>query len=484
MTKKNILLGEFLVERGVITDEQLRLALQYQHENGFRLGHALIELGFISERKMIQALSEQLGVQYVNLPSYRLDEDALELVPPEMARNLLALPLFRIQNRLTVAMSNPLDIFAIDALTRATKMKIEPVVSFEQEIKSALDKYYSPENALSLPDGTLARADADEVTVVSHKQEKDNLILAIRALLEKLARQQAIRAYIIGSKLRVELPSHYEDWEIPAQLEAQNFTRLLCNLADDIDPHNRKTTHHCIETLFEGKPVRFHLLSGHTTLSQLLTIFVQMERKIKMPTPSFGDAPEIFYQHLARQAGIHLICAWEAGVLDQIYYFLWRQVCSIARYPISIETRPSVLVPDTCQLVCTNTSEQLTSLRFAAHSRADYIFLKDIVEPESLNYLAFTSLQDRTIIFAQTTARPWLVHRSLLAANNNKLFTRQIRTIYLTCSLDLIRSAANSKTFTAYPTIHDKNGASSDKNSTVGYLWQSEADRERKNRND
>ncbi|MFQ5632450.1 MAG: hypothetical protein ACE5I1_27080, partial [bacterium] len=138
------------------------------------------------------------------------------------------------------------------------------------------------------------------------------------------------------------------------------------------------------------------------------------------------------------------------------------------------------LIPDSCQLVCTNTSEQLSALRFAGHSRADYIFVKDIVEPESLNNLAFTASQDRTIIFAQTTSHPWQVHRSLLAADKYNLFAKQIRTIYLFSSLELIKSATHSENITTFPSLQNDSGAATENNYTVGYLWQHQADRQHK----
>ena len=107
MARKSFLLGDFLVEQGIITREQLREALKYHHEKGIRLGRALIELGFVSEDQIIRALSEQLNVQYVKLKTYKVDPEVLRLISPEIAWNYLALPLFRIRERLTVAMVNP-----------------------------------------------------------------------------------------------------------------------------------------------------------------------------------------------------------------------------------------------------------------------------------------------------------------------------------------------------------------------------------------
>ena len=142
MGKKNVLLGDFLVEQGLITEEQLKKALKHQQKAGKLLGRSLIDLGFIGEEELIKALSEQLGVQYVSLRNYQVDPKVIKLVPEELARTYQVVPLFAIENDLTVAMANPLDVLAIDALSRATGMKILPVVCSEEEIREAIEHYY------------------------------------------------------------------------------------------------------------------------------------------------------------------------------------------------------------------------------------------------------------------------------------------------------------------------------------------------------
>jgi len=140
--KKNILLGDFLLEQGLITEEDLRRALKYQKETGKLLGRCLIELGILDEKTLIKALSEQMGVQYVSLKKYKSDPEVIKLIPEDFARTHKVFPLFRIEDKLTVGMVNPLDVITIDRIAQMTNLKVEPVVCHEQDIEEAIQLHY------------------------------------------------------------------------------------------------------------------------------------------------------------------------------------------------------------------------------------------------------------------------------------------------------------------------------------------------------
>ncbi len=143
MAKKNVLLGDFLLEQKLIIEEDLRRALKYHKDTGKLLGRCLIELGIIDEKSLIKAISDQMGVQYVSLKKYKLDPQVLELVPRDFAMSHRVFPLFKIENKLTVGMVNPLDVIAIDRLAHMTKLQIEAVVCHEQDIEDAIETHYN-----------------------------------------------------------------------------------------------------------------------------------------------------------------------------------------------------------------------------------------------------------------------------------------------------------------------------------------------------
>ncbi len=142
MARKHILLGDFLLEQKLINEDQLRRGLKLQKENGKLLGRCLIDLGILNEKTLIKALSEQMGVQYVSLKKYNVDAKVLQLIPEDFARARKVFPLFKIDKNLTVGMANPLDVITIDHLSQSTKLQIEPVICYEQDIEDSINLYY------------------------------------------------------------------------------------------------------------------------------------------------------------------------------------------------------------------------------------------------------------------------------------------------------------------------------------------------------
>src|SRR5882672_9218824 len=137
-------LGDYLVELGFITNEQLDAALKEQKEKGGKLGAILIQLGFLSEDVLLAILGKQSGVSYVSLQEYgNISEEAIKTVPDTIAKNQMLVPIKKEGNLLTIAIADPLNVFATDDLKLLTGCDIRMVVASDNDIKAALDKYYS-----------------------------------------------------------------------------------------------------------------------------------------------------------------------------------------------------------------------------------------------------------------------------------------------------------------------------------------------------
>ena len=134
-------LGNMLVAAGIITQSQLQEALEQQKikvRNGGKglLGRTLMEMGYCTEEDIARVMAEQAGVPYLSLESYTVDETAVGLITPEMARRYHALPLGFDQGRLIVAMMNPNDVIAIDDLRLLTGYDIQPVMVPDSELEA------------------------------------------------------------------------------------------------------------------------------------------------------------------------------------------------------------------------------------------------------------------------------------------------------------------------------------------------------------
>jgi type IV pilus assembly protein PilB len=143
-------LGEALIKAGKITQAQLNEALTMQKDQGGRVGTNLIKLGYLSERELVEGLSQQFKVPSVDLNGMEIDESVIKIIPPDIARKYTILPVTKTGATITVAMVDPTNVFAMDDVKFMTGYRVEPVVASETAIRSAIDRYYGSTHAIEL----------------------------------------------------------------------------------------------------------------------------------------------------------------------------------------------------------------------------------------------------------------------------------------------------------------------------------------------
>jgi len=135
-------IGELLLKEKRITSEQLQEALNYQRQHGGKLGHNLIRLGLIKDEEITALLSKQYGVPSIALSQFEIDPAVVKLVPAETAQKYQIVPLSRAGATLTIAMTDPTNVFAMDDIKFMTGYNVEPVVASETAVVEAIQKYY------------------------------------------------------------------------------------------------------------------------------------------------------------------------------------------------------------------------------------------------------------------------------------------------------------------------------------------------------
>jgi type IV pilus assembly protein PilB len=138
-------LGELLVERGIIRPQQLEKALAAQKERGGLIGEVIVELGFAKEEDIAQALTAQYGFPYLPLANYEINAQLTEIIPLRVARQYMLVPIDKIGNNLTIAMSNPLNIQAVEDVEMLSGCGVQTFVATSSDIKRAIAKYYKEE---------------------------------------------------------------------------------------------------------------------------------------------------------------------------------------------------------------------------------------------------------------------------------------------------------------------------------------------------
>src|SRR5712691_8911463 len=135
-------IGELLLKEKRITPEQLELALNHQKVSGGKLGYNLVKMGFVKDEEITGLLSKQYGVPSINLAQFEIDPAIVKLIPAETAQKYQIVPLSRAGATLTIAMTDPTNVFAMDDIKFMTGYNVEPVVASETAVIEAIQRYY------------------------------------------------------------------------------------------------------------------------------------------------------------------------------------------------------------------------------------------------------------------------------------------------------------------------------------------------------
>lgn len=136
-------LGQLLIERGVINQKQLDEALGIQKEKGGLIGQVLVGLKYATEEAIAQALTAQYGFPYLPLDNYEIDRDVVKIVPKNVAAQFCLIPVDKIGNNLTIAMSNPLNSLAVEDIELVSGLCVQIFVSTATDVRNAIERYYS-----------------------------------------------------------------------------------------------------------------------------------------------------------------------------------------------------------------------------------------------------------------------------------------------------------------------------------------------------
>ena len=135
-------LGELLVEMSLITKDQLHHSLEVQKDKGGLIGQVLVDLGYVSEEAIAQAITAQYGFPYLPLENYEIDAEIVKIVPKNVAIQYCLIPVDKIGSNLTIAMANPLNSQAVEDIALLSGLYVQLFVSTATDIKKAIGKYY------------------------------------------------------------------------------------------------------------------------------------------------------------------------------------------------------------------------------------------------------------------------------------------------------------------------------------------------------
>lgn len=186
-------LGEILIDSGILTAAQLDEALLRQKATGKKLGELLLDEQIISEQQLIEALEYQLKIPYIDFTVHTIDPEVPRLISESLARRHMLIPVEKEGNQLTVAMVDPLNIYAIDDVNIATGLNVKPALALRTHIQSALDKYYSNESAEKAAEDFAKEARFDQISDIEEEILSEVSNAPVVRLVDSII-QHAVRA--------------------------------------------------------------------------------------------------------------------------------------------------------------------------------------------------------------------------------------------------------------------------------------------------
>ncbi len=340
--------GSLLLEKGYITEDQLKTALSIQKSSGKKLGNILLDTGVISEDQLVEVVAERLNIPKLNLSSVVINPNVISNIPVDVAKRHKVLPVFKLGNTLTVAMADPLNVIALDQIKYITKCIIKRTMVGEKAVTEAIERYYSvadsvrdilgkdiddnpSEESIVLQSGEVVSGDSTVVKLV-------NLILtrAIRdgasdVHFEPDERQLRIR-YRVNGIMREEAAP-------PKKLQAEVISRV--KIASDLDVSEKRLPQDGRMSIqFEDRDVDLRVSTLPTIHGEKVVIRILDKKNLKMGLPDLGMKSPLldsWQQHIQKPEGLILISGPTSSGKTSTLYASLQEINSIEKNIITVE---------------------------------------------------------------------------------------------------------------------------------------------------
>jgi len=269
-----------LIAEGLLNQDQLDRALKEQKRLGGRLGSVLRSLKYVTEEDIIRVLGRQMGIPHMALSSIIIDPDVIELVPELAARRHQVLPLFKKAGALTLAMADPLNVFAIDDIQQATGCRISPVVVTEEELLRAIDRYYG---GPGVPQGALRETELRPLEKTSESPadsavpaEDSPVIKFVNTLIAQAVKEGASDIHVEPEgetiRIRYRVDGLLRDvMTVPKALQAGIASRI--KVMADLDIAERRVPQDGrVEVDVAGKPIDIRLSTLPSILGEKIVM--------------------------------------------------------------------------------------------------------------------------------------------------------------------------------------------------------------------
>ncbi|MCX5707043.1 MAG: GspE/PulE family protein, partial [Candidatus Omnitrophica bacterium] len=413
---------EILIKDGHLNKEQLERALNLQKEKGIPLRRVLVEERIIEDDTLLSLLSKQLYIPTLHLAKYKFDPLIINLIPERMARLYNSIPISRFGNTITVAMSDPLNIFALDDLRTLTGCNIDTVLSPDEEVFRAIEVQYhldSQDMQSVLDEASSQQYDSDKSEVELVRQEEIELSsaleesgkapivklveLMLNQALKKRASDIHIEPEIDCLRIRYRIDGSLHDiFKIPKS--KQNAILARIKIISNLDiTENRIPQDGRFKVKFEGKEVDFRVSDLPTTFGQkfVLRALDKANLSIGLEKLGFSEQPErIFKEAIVKPFGMILVTGPTGSGKSTTLYSVLNQLNIPEKNIITIEDPVEYQVEGITQVqVKPDIGLDFASgLRSLLRQSPDVIMIGEIRDPETADIAIKAALTGQLVL--------------------------------------------------------------------------------------
>lgn len=323
--EKKLQLGQLLQSREIVTAQQIENALSVQKQTGHQklLGEVLVELGYCTENQIASALAEAYDLPYAQITPKICDPAVVELLPRDFLEEHVILPLFKVDDTLTVAMSEPSNVFLIDEIQRLSNCKVQIVCATIKDIHATL-QIYMPDANVFVIDDIIDETDLDDFAMIERITEdisdleevagQSPVVKLVNYLLYNAVRENASDVHIEPDdkklKVRYRVDGRlYEKMSPPYQMHSAIVSRIKIMAELDI-AQRRLPQDGSIHVLMEGRPIDLRVSVMPGNFGEKVVVRIIDARKILANLESLGfsyDNLKLFKEKIKASNGIVLV---------------------------------------------------------------------------------------------------------------------------------------------------------------------------------
>lgn len=393
-----------LVRDSLVEYETIEKAQEIASAQNINIGQALINSGFLSEETLLKFLEAKLHIPYVNLDDYTLDKNCLKYINLTDAQRFKIIPLFKIEDVLTVAMADPLDLFAIDKILETAECSIEPVISSEKSIIKKIDEYYKTENAVGeiFTDNRAFDYDWRE-ELHSEDLSEEHIQKVIRAILKQAILENVHEVYFeyMEQGLGVNFKKNSEILDrgyIPSVLTSPFISKLkfLSNLDPSVSevPQLGKLCFKVDDITLIASISAFPTILGER-------ISLKIYKPPKKLDQIISDESAInTIKNALLSPGIILVCGSSLSGKTHVIYSLLLEIANGQKNIMTIESIAKYNLENVNQCEMNeNIGFNLDkALRFIEFQSPDVIYLEGVKTKEAFDYFSSLVFKDKTVI--------------------------------------------------------------------------------------